>query len=110
LDGSLPRRCDWANSASTASSPVRGAKLLDANDGTPARLSSARSALPAGVITSASFDPTTRKFRQAGQVGTDLGFSTALRLRDGSVLIAGGYSSVCENPVRRAWTFEVRPL
>ena len=56
----------------------------------------------------ALYEPSRRRFRNAGRIGVELGFSTALRLRDGSVLIAGGYSSVGENPVRQAWTFRLR--
>jgi hypothetical protein len=51
------------------------------------------------------YDPRVRRFRVVGRIGVELGFATGTRLRDGTVLIAGGYSSVGENPVRRAWTF-----
>ncbi len=51
------------------------------------------------------YEPAPRRFRPVGVVGQELGFSVALRLKDGSVLIAGGYSSLGENPVRRAWTY-----
>jgi hypothetical protein len=54
------------------------------------------------------YEPTRRRFRAAGRIGLELAFSTAVRLRDGSVLIVGGYSSLGDNPVRRAWTFRLR--
>ena len=54
------------------------------------------------------YEPTRRRFRAAGRIGLELSFSTAVRLKNGSVLIAGGYSSLGANPVRRAWTFRLR--
>jgi Kelch motif protein len=44
------------------------------------------------------------QFRTAGGVGTELFFSTATLLRDGTVLIAGGYDGSIE-PTARAWVF-----
>jgi Kelch motif len=37
------------------------------------------------------YDPDRRRFRRAGNVGPTLSFSTATLLRDGRVLVAGGY-------------------
>jgi hypothetical protein len=51
------------------------------------------------------YSPKTRRFRIAGRTGLSLGFGTATTLRDGSVLLAGGYVNTSENPQRRAWTF-----
>jgi hypothetical protein len=51
------------------------------------------------------YDPRRKRFDRVGRIGVELGFSTAVRLRDGSVLVAGGYSSLGEKPVRHAWRF-----
>jgi hypothetical protein len=54
------------------------------------------------------YDPGTRRFHViAGSVGADLSFSTATLLRDGQVLIVGGYDSRIE-PTTAAWLYRPR--
>lgn len=54
------------------------------------------------------YDPATRRFRiSAGSVGADLSFTTATLLRDGRVLIAGGYDSQIR-PITGAWLYRPR--
>ncbi|MFN0098650.1 MAG: Kelch repeat-containing protein [Gemmatimonadaceae bacterium] len=51
------------------------------------------------------YDPATNRFRiSAGSVGADLSFSTATLLRDGRVLISGGYDSRIQ-PTTGAWLY-----
>ena len=54
------------------------------------------------------YDPATNTFRtSAGRVGADLSFSTATLLRDGQVLITGGYDSRIQ-PTTGAWLYRFR--
>jgi hypothetical protein len=54
------------------------------------------------------YDPGTRRFRTSpGNVGADLSFSTATLLRDGRVLIVGGYDSRIQ-PTTGAWLYRPR--
>lgn len=54
------------------------------------------------------YNPATNRFRNsAGSVGADLSFSTATLLRDGRVLIAGGYDSRIQ-PTAGAWLYRPR--
>jgi hypothetical protein len=76
--------------------------------GAVVRLSGGRILVAADSPQLELYEPTRRRFRAAGRLGLELSFSTAVRLKNGSVLIAGGYSSLGENPVRRAWTFRLR--
>jgi hypothetical protein len=51
------------------------------------------------------YDPVTSSFRMTlGSLGADLSFSTATLLRDGRVLIAGGYDSRIQ-PTTGAWVY-----
>ena len=51
------------------------------------------------------YDPATQTFRTGhGTLGADLSFSTATRLRDGRVLIAGGYDESIQ-PAAGAWVY-----
>lgn len=51
------------------------------------------------------YEPRSGRVRRVGELGVSLGFSTAVLLADGSALIAGGYTSVGENPSRQAWLY-----
>jgi hypothetical protein len=55
------------------------------------RLPSGRVLVAGGAPNAELYDPTTRRFRKAGTGGTALFFATATLLRDGRVLVAGGY-------------------
>jgi hypothetical protein len=55
------------------------------------RLPSGRVLVAAGGVTVEVYDPRTRRFRAGGRIGAPLSFSTATVLRDGRVLVAGGY-------------------
>jgi hypothetical protein len=48
------------------------------------------------------FDAAKRRFGSIGSVGTALSFATATRLRNGDVLLAGGYDDVLD-VTARAW-------
>lgn len=69
-------------------------------------------ALPSGRVLIAGdapqveiYDARTGRVARGGAVGVNLSFGTATRLRDGRVLLAGGYDSATENPTDRAWIF-----
>ena len=75
------------------------------------KLPDAVAALPSGAILVAGgsrtvelFDPRRRAFRVVGRVSADLAFSTATTLRDGRVLVAGGYDDQIA-VTKRAWLF-----
>jgi Kelch motif/Galactose oxidase, central domain len=55
------------------------------------RLPSGRVLVAGGARTVELYDPRTRRFRPAGNAGAALSFATATVLRDGRVLVAGGY-------------------
>lgn len=55
------------------------------------RLPSGRVLVAGGARRAELYDPATRRFRPAGDAGAALSFATATVLRDGRVLIAGGY-------------------
>jgi hypothetical protein len=55
------------------------------------RLPSGRVLVAGGARRAELYDPATRRFRPAGDAGGALSFATATALRDGRVLVAGGY-------------------
>jgi hypothetical protein len=55
------------------------------------RLRSGRVLVAGGARRAELYDPATRRFRPAGDAGGALSFATATVLRDGRVLVAGGY-------------------
>jgi Kelch motif len=55
------------------------------------RLPSGRVLVAGGARRAELYDPPTRRFRRAGDAAPMLSFSTATLLRDGRVLVAGGY-------------------
>jgi hypothetical protein len=55
------------------------------------RLRSGRVLVAGGARIAELYDPSTRRFRPAGGAGAALSFATATVLRDGRVLVAGGY-------------------
>jgi hypothetical protein len=55
------------------------------------RLPSGRVLVAGGARRAELYDPATRRFRPAGDAGRALSFATATVLRDGRVLVAGGY-------------------
>jgi hypothetical protein len=68
------------------------------------RLPSGRVLVAAGGSTLELYDPRTGRFDVAGRVGTSLSFSTATLLRDGRVLVAGGYDDRIA-VTRNVWTY-----
>jgi hypothetical protein len=68
------------------------------------RLPSGRVLVAAGGLTVEVFDPRTGRFRAGGRIGAPLSFSTATALRDGRVLVAGGYDERIA-VTRNVWTF-----
>ena len=57
-----------------------------------------------GGTTVEVYDVRRRRFRAAGRLGDTLSFATATRLRDGSVLVVGGYDDAIAVS-RRAWLY-----
>ena len=55
------------------------------------RLPSGRVLVAGGGARVEVYEPATRRFRAAGRVGASLAFATTTLLRDGRVLVAGGY-------------------
>jgi hypothetical protein len=55
------------------------------------RLPSGRVLVAGGGRRAELYDPATRSFRPAGHAGAALSFATATVLRNGRVLVAGGY-------------------
>jgi hypothetical protein len=55
------------------------------------RLPSGRVLVAGGARRAELYEPATRRFRPAGDAGAALSFATATLLRDGRVLVAGGY-------------------
>jgi hypothetical protein len=68
------------------------------------RLPSGRVLVGAGGVTVEVYDPGTGRFRPGGRIGAPLSFSTATVLRDGRVLLAGGYDERIA-VTRNVWTF-----
>jgi Kelch motif/Galactose oxidase, central domain len=56
------------------------------------RLPSGRVLVAGGARRAELYDPATRRFRPLGDAGRTLSFATATVLRDGRVLVAGGYN------------------
>jgi hypothetical protein len=75
-------------------------KLTDA----VVRLPSGRVLVAAGGVDAELYDPRSGRFRVAGRIGTRLSFSTATLLRDGRVLVAGGYDDRIA-VTGRTWTY-----
>jgi hypothetical protein len=53
------------------------------------------------------YDPRLGVFRPAGRIGRELAFATATRLKDGRVLVAGGYDQDIRVN-RNAWIVATR--
>jgi hypothetical protein len=68
------------------------------------RLASGRVLVAAGGLAVEVYEPRTGRFRVAGRIGTPLSFSTATVLRDGRVLVAGGYDERIA-VTRSVWTY-----
>lgn len=66
------------------------------------RLPSGAVLVAGGGATAERYDPRARRFSPAAGTGMELAFSTATVLRDGSVLVAGGYDNRIR-PTSRAW-------
>ncbi|HEX2288124.1 MAG TPA: kelch repeat-containing protein [Gaiellaceae bacterium] len=75
-------------------------KLTDA----VVRLPSGRVLVAGGGARVEVYEPATRRFRAAGRVGATLASATATVLRDGRVLVAGGYDDSIRVS-REAWVF-----
>jgi hypothetical protein len=75
-------------------------KLTDA----VVRLPSGRVLVAGGGARVEVYEPATRRFRAAGRVGASLASATATVLRDGRVLVAGGYDDSIRVS-REAWVF-----
>jgi hypothetical protein len=67
------------------------------------RLPSGHVLVAGGARRAELYDPARRRFRRAGNAGPALSFSTATLLRDGRVLVAGGYDDRIA-VTSRAWT------
>ena len=73
---------------------VRVGRMLQARFKLPdavVRLPSGRVLVAGGARWDELYDPATRRFRRAGGAGGAFAFATATLLRDGRVLVAGGY-------------------
>jgi Galactose oxidase, central domain/Kelch motif len=71
------------------------------------RLPSGRVLVAGGARRSELYDPATRRFRRAADAGAALSFATATVLRDGRVLVAGGYDDRIA-VTSRAWVTAAR--
>ena len=84
---------------SRATSPMREPRFKIAN--TLVRLPIGHVLVPGGGTTVERFDPATGKFRVTGTIGTPRAFASATLLRNGKMLVAGGYDSNIQ-PAREA--------
>lgn len=80
-------RPGWPRFRSTGRMADRRFKLADG----VARLPDGRVLVAGGARRLELYDPRKRSFAGAGRIGAELSFSTATLLRDGRVLVAGGY-------------------